>query len=98
MATETISSKKLEKFNRYILTMVKALGRDQSLIVHQRINESFYLQKKEEFRLLREQLEEAERKMVDVQARVTEHYKSAYCIWRKDVRWLHAHWQKRIIL
>jgi len=56
--------------------------------VRQNINLSYYTEKLEELKLLKEQLTEG-REGLDILA--NDHYKNTYCQWRKDVLWLNRY-------
>ena len=91
MIQEPINPEKLGRFTMLIDNMVNDLRNYNTLTVHQNINESYYMQKAAELRLLIEQLEDAQNKLESVQLRIAEHYRGIYWTWRKDVRWLSRH-------
>jgi hypothetical protein len=95
---ESISADKIDRFIRLLLKMVRTLQANQNLAIHQHISESFYLQKIEELKLLREQLTEALHNVERIQGRLHDHYKNIYCQWKKDLRWLRAYIQKTPLL
>ncbi len=86
-----VSSEKLDRFITQIQSIVEDLRKHNTLTVHQHINESYYMQKEAELKLLKEQLEESKMKLEATQSRINEHYKNAFFIWRKDVRWLNQY-------
>jgi hypothetical protein len=71
--------------------MAKDLRSNNTLYIHQNINESYYLEKEAELVLLKEQLDEAFLNMQHLQRRVCHHYKDIYGTWRKDIQWLSRH-------
>ena len=92
-----VNKEKLDKLNFYVSKMLRDLHLHNSLVIHRRISEFYYLEKVEELKLLKAQLMDAERKLEDVQVRVKEHYKDIFCTWRKDARWLNQHKQAKSI-
>jgi hypothetical protein len=86
-----INPDKLERIGRAIRQLIVELQQINSLKAHQRIDESYYLEKAEELELLTEQLHNAHRVLETVRARACLHYKDIYDMWRKDIRWLRAY-------
>ena len=86
-----ITEKKFEKFLNYLHEFVSALTNRQKLPVHSKINQFYYMQKIEELKLLKEQLNDAVKRMKIVQDNFDEKYKEIFCRWSKDVRWFNAH-------
>lgn len=84
----------IHQLNRLILRLEKMLtelNTAPSIALCRGINDSFHMQKVEELKLLHTQLHEAMRTLENIQARAFEHYKTAYCRWKKDVRWLNRY-------
>lgn len=59
-----------------------------TLAVKYRINDSFYLEKIEELQVLVEQLEGVYERFSLLQDKIEQEYKSVFCCWQADVRWL----------
>lgn len=88
---------------RFIACLKKLLEQIQahrSLEILHEINETYYMQKIEEFSLLHEQLHETVQRLQELQEKINNHYHDTFYVWKKDVRWLNAHLylknQKRI--
>lgn len=71
--------------------LVKQLSKYRSLEVHQRINQSYYMQQAAELRLLTEQLEEAALRIEIIQERIGAHYQRIHPVLQHDIRWLEVH-------
>lgn len=79
---------------RFIASLRKLLDQTQahrSLGILQEINETYYMQKIEEFSLLHEQLHETIQRLQELQEKINKHYQDTFHVWKKDVRWLNAH-------
>lgn len=85
---ETIDTGKINNLIDLIDKMIYQLTKHSSIKTHQHIDESFYLQKITELRLLGDQLEQARKHTETLQGRVNEHYRHVYCQWEKDAEWL----------
>lgn len=86
-----ISSEKLGRFIIQIQRVLEILRTYNTLFIHQRINESYYMQKEEELKILKAQLEESQKQLEATQIRINDHYKKVFINWRKDARWLNQH-------
>lgn len=84
-------NKKTEHFIACLRKLLEQTQTHRSLEILQEINETFYMQKIEEFILLEEQLHEAIQRVQEIQEKVNDHYLSTYHVWKKDVRWLNTH-------
>jgi len=62
-----------------------------TLAIQYRINDSYYLEKKEELQVLLEQLEGAYARLSLLQDRIEQEYKGVFCSWQADMRWLNHH-------
>jgi len=67
------------------------MKQNDQLNIRLAINEFYYMQKAEELKILREQLQEAPIKLEILQERVCKHYKEIFCTWRHDMRLLNKH-------
>lgn len=84
----------IQKINQLIALiekMIRLLNQHGNLAAHQRIDESFYLQKIVELRLVRDQLVQARGHAEVVSQRVHQHYRVVYYAWKRDARWLNAY-------
>ena len=75
----------------HIQQLVNELTRHNTLLVHKRINQSYYMQKHQELLLLSEQLTSARRQLDRVVRRAALHYEQVFLTWLPDVRWLQQH-------
>jgi hypothetical protein len=82
----TVSLQQLDKLILRLEKMLTEMDMTQSLALYRAIDDSFHMQKIEELRLLHTQLSDAMHAFEKIQRRAYEHYKSAYCQWKKDVR------------
>lgn len=69
-----------------LTALVQLLDASFDLELHSEIDQAYYMQKLEELKLLKAQLEEADEKLRGVQHRVHTHYTGIYKAWRADVR------------
>lgn len=89
-----VSSIKLDLFIIKIENIVKTLHKHNTLFVHQRVSQSYYMQKEAELKILKEQLEASQNLLEATQSRVNEHYKNLFIQWQKDARWLNQYLAK----
>ena len=85
---DAVNAQKINSLIESIDEMIRQLNKHSSLETRQRVNESFYLEKIVELRLLGNQLEQARQHFELIQMRVNEHYKNVYCQWKNDASWL----------
>lgn len=81
-----VSVEKLDKMIAHLSQLVKVLDTSFDLELHRRLDQSYYMQKLEELKLLRTQLEAATVNLHQVQSRVCAHYGTVYKVWREAVR------------
>ncbi len=81
-----VSVEKLDKMIDRLQRIVHHMNRSLDIDLHRRINQSYFMQKVEELKLLKAQLQEAGAILERVQNRVNEHYPPIYDAWRRDVR------------
>jgi len=79
---------KTERFITHLQQLLKQVRANGNLKIHQEINESFYMQKIEEFKFLCEQLRATEGRLEEIKGRIMKHYIGAYPFWKRDARWL----------
>lgn len=91
---ETVSLHQLNRLIRHLENLLNELNQAPGLAIGQVINDSFHMQKVEELKLLRSQLTEAIQTCEAIQVRAFVHYKTAFCHWKKDVRWLTTYRRK----
>ncbi|HYG18909.1 MAG TPA: hypothetical protein VD816_08265 [Ohtaekwangia sp.] len=82
------SPKKLNKFIDKLQELVRQLEKDRNVVVHQHVNQFYYMQKIAELRTLAEQFAEAEERIVRVSGWIDEEYATLFRQWRKDLHWL----------
>jgi division protein CdvB (Snf7/Vps24/ESCRT-III family) len=76
--------------------LVTYLNDRNNLILHQQVNQFFYMQKIEELKMLIQQFEEINKNLDAVTARIHEHYSLCFAQWSKDARWVNLqHFQER---
>jgi division protein CdvB (Snf7/Vps24/ESCRT-III family) len=68
--------------------LVTYLNERNNLILHQQVNQFFYMQKIEELKMLLKQLEEINKSLDAVTLRIHEHYSLCFAQWSKDARWV----------
>ena len=68
--------------------LVTYLNERNNLILHQQVNQFFYMQKIEELKMLLRQLEEINKSLDAVTLRIHEHYGLCFAQWSKDARWV----------
>jgi hypothetical protein len=86
----TVSLEQLDKLILRLEKMLDELNTTQSLAIYRVIDDSFHMQKVAELKLLHTQLSDAMHTFENIQRRAYQHYKAAYCQWRKDVRCLNG--------
>jgi len=91
----TVSEEKFERFKKRIDDFTLRLQQHGSLRVQLAIDDSYYLQKREELIVLESQRKLAQSRLNDLELIIASHYKSTYCRWRRDVRWLSNHLQQQ---
>lgn len=69
----------------------KQLEVHQDLVVHQKINQFYYMEQIEELTMLVEQSEAAYRRALMFSRWMEASYRAAYAKWQKDARWLNQH-------
>jgi hypothetical protein len=67
-----------------------------TLAIQYRINDSYYLEKKEELQVLLQQLEGAYARLSQLQDKIEQEYKVVFCNWQADMRWLNHHISQHI--
>lgn len=70
--------------------LVTYLNERNSLILHQQVNQFFYMEKIEELKMLLSQFEEINKSLEGVALRIHEHYSLCFAQWSKDARWLNT--------
>lgn len=84
------SCEKLPKLIERMQRLVTYLDNRNELAIHQHIDQSFYMQKVEELKILLHQFEETQKSLDAITTRIENHYKLCSSQWYKDQRWLHA--------
>lgn len=81
--------KKLEKFIKRLNELIHVLGRyHNSLPIRSRIDQFFYMQKKEELKVLHNKVQEVRERLAMLEQRYDSVYKELFRDWVRDVRWL----------
>lgn len=83
-----------DKCQKLILRMqwlVENLGERKDLVVHQQLDQFFYMQKIEELQMLLSQFDDIKRRLESITSRIHAHYHLCLDHWRKDARWLNAY-------
>lgn len=86
-----IPCEKLSKLIERMQRIVTHLNDRNDLVLHQQVNQFFYMQKIEELKMLSSQLEEIPVSFESLTGHLTESYKLCFVQWRKDVRWLNSY-------
>src|SRR5690606_26292525 len=68
--------------------LVTYLNERNNLILHQQVNQYFYMQKIEELKMLLRQLEEINKCLDAVSLRNREHFRLCFAQWSKDAGWV----------
>ncbi len=71
--------------------LVTYLNDRNDLVVHQQLNQSFYMQKIEELRLLTAKFDEIKKSLDTLASGIEEKYNLCFEQWRKDARWLNSY-------
>lgn len=81
-----VSVEKLDKMIVRLAKLVQELDTSFDIGLHNRLDQSFYMQRLEELKLLRMQLEAATLNLQQVQGRVCAHYDYVFKAWREALR------------
>jgi hypothetical protein len=79
---------KLNKFIDKLQDLVRQLEHERNVVVHQHVNQFYYMQKIAELKALAEQFAEAEERVAVVSGWIDEEYANLFRQWRKDLHWL----------
>jgi hypothetical protein len=90
-ATDMNSFRRVDKLRSKLTHLIVSLERQPDLVVHRRVNQFFYMQKLEELGELRNQAEEARRKLEVILTRLELSYAEVFRLWQQDARWLSLH-------
>jgi hypothetical protein len=83
-----ITEEKFERLKKRIDEIDLRLRMHSGLRVQLAIDDSYYMQKKEELQILETEWKSARERLDHVEMLIALHYKHTYCRWRRDVRWL----------
>lgn len=86
-----IPREKLTKLIERMQRIVTHLNDRYDLVLHQQVNQFFYMQKIEELKVLLSQFDETSKSLEMVASRIDEHYSLCFAQWCKDARWLNTH-------
>ena len=90
-----IDTTKLTKFVQRLDGLIALLDRKKEPSVLQRVNRPYYIQKREELKLLLQQLEETEDGKEEIANRINEEYSLVFQKWQEDIKWLNSYRQKQ---
>jgi len=71
--------------------LVAYINDRNDLVVHHQLNQSFYLQKIEELRMLTIKFDEIKKSLDTLASGIEEKYNLCFEQWRKDARWLNSY-------
>lgn len=80
---------KLIKLETRLRHIARELKSTNEIDIHNAISLFYYMQKAEETRIFRQQLNAASGRVDHLYSLVCKHYEDAYHRWKKDVQWLH---------
>jgi hypothetical protein len=83
--------KKATKLITRLEDLVSKLTIRKEVIVHEKVNQFYYLEKIEELKILAEKFEEVHRRLEAISDRLEECYGISFRQWNHDVRWLHGY-------
>ncbi len=85
------SYEKLPKLIERMQHLVTYLDCRNDLTIHQHVNQSYYMQKIVELKMLLRQSEESNRTLETINSRIDNHYNLCFLQWYKDARWLNTY-------
>ncbi|PZR19997.1 MAG: hypothetical protein DI539_12195 [Flavobacterium psychrophilum] len=80
--------KKIGKLVSKLRFLIERLEKNQNLIVHQKVNQFYFMQKSSELQLLHDELNELLKKKAAIENLLSIIYPEVVIQWGKDVRWL----------
>jgi nitrous oxide reductase len=86
-----IDHEKLPKLIKRMQHLVTYLNDRNDLVVHQQLNQSFYLQKIDELTMLTTKFDEIKKSLDILTSGIEENYNLCFEQWRKDARWLNSY-------
>jgi hypothetical protein len=81
-----IRPEKIRRFVSQIQLLIKTLDSNQELVLHREIDQFYYMQKREELKVLLEKFDDVETRMKTLSELIDSCYSEVFCEWRKDVR------------
>jgi hypothetical protein len=88
---QNINTYKLAKLEERIRVIVDDLNQHNDLSIHNTISHSYYMEKAEELKIIKEELQQAQARLERIQNLVCGHYADVYSNWRRDIRWLNSY-------
>lgn len=82
------TSEKLSKLTEKMQQLVNSLNARQDLVLHERVNQFFYMQKIEELNVLADQFHRLKSSLDNLTYHLQEQYRLCFTQWCKDVRWV----------
>lgn len=86
-----IEPEKLLKLIERMQHLANYLNDRNNLVIHQQVDQLFYMQKIEELKILLSQFEEISKRLETLRSRIDENYSLCFAQWCKDSRWLNSH-------
>ena len=82
---------KLVKLLSRVRGLITHLDREHGLVIHQNVNQFYYMQKSEELKILLERFQDEQKKQETLSHWIEVNYNEVFRQWRKDMRWLSLH-------
>jgi hypothetical protein len=83
---------KLERLIHRLDGMVSSLGKHPyDIAIHRRIDQFYYMEKREQLEVLRNQLTETLEKLIALQSKIESEYTHVSGRWCEDVRWMNRY-------
>lgn len=82
---------KLNKFIQRIESFILELQEKNTLLVHSKINQFFYMQKLEELKVLVASIKDGVKRLEILEESMESSQKEIFFAWRRDARWLNKH-------
>lgn len=87
----TGNKEKLNKLLEKVGRLIEMMEANQDLLIHERIDQFYYMERAEELKVLAAQICEFERSIEVFQGQIVLRYEELVTRWSKDVRWLTQH-------
>jgi hypothetical protein len=88
-ADDSVSDpEKLIRFLAALDRLISAYSRNSRLGLSDHVDQFYYMSKREELRLLAEQIAEVEKRLELLRGQFGRQYHDVFCRWQRDARWL----------